>query len=411
MLEKKKSLEGSSVIICILFLYPLFIFNTIKQFGSPIIDGVKTTNLLWIIPAIILIKVFLNLKKYKADKRNGNSIIFFLLLFIVILVGAFNIENTEQYILAICIFIEPIGLIFLFDRNNIKDKNFFLKFFVMICLIYSILTIINAVGIANFEFLKSSDYVTSGQSRARLMIGSTISLSNYFVMTVPLLFYMYFTVAEIKWRIISLSSIVLSFIATCFTLSRMGVTSFLIISILCFVMFKGKKLTNTNKLIIFIFICIAGYYLYLNYDISRLFSFNDASISQRGNSLNLALNIFKNNPIFGSGIGRYFLRAYDYNFINVNGYIGMVDPHNMYALILSELGLSGFIILFTLLVCMLSKFSTIEDQLLKKTAYMTILGVALFSLGGSHIINEINFSMIFWIYIGFFYIFSSYDEN
>jgi len=141
------------------------------------------------------------------------------------------------------------------------------------------------------------------------------------------------------------------------------------------------------------------------------FDISGDSVSARLIAGSLGLHIFTRYPLFGSGMGRFFERIYDYSFISVDGITGLIDPHNMYIFIASELGITGLILTIILFINLFRSFSHINGRILRKTAYIT-LSVFLFNaMGGSHILNEISYSIIFWIYMGLFNAVSIRDRS
>src|SRR5690606_27005691 len=111
------------------------------------------------------------------------------------------------------------------------------------------------------------------------------------------------------------------------------------------------------------------------------FSLSGSSVSERLTASKLGLYIFSIYPLFGSGIGRYFERIYSDRYINVEGLTGLIDPHNLYVLILSELGIIGLIVTIILFIYLFKRFSFIKEITLRQTGYL-ILFVFLFDAFG-----------------------------
>ena len=102
-------------------------------------------------------------------------------------------------------------------------------------------------------------------------------------------------------------------------------------------------------------------------------------------------------------MGRYFERIYSNKYITVDGVTSLIDPHNMYILVLSELGLFGLLAFLILFVVLIKSFTQIVEPLLRQTAYTTLIGYLIGgAMGGSHLVNTISFAAIFWIYMGMF---------
>ena len=80
------------------------------------------------------------------------------------------------------------------------------------------------------------------------------------------------------------------------------------------------------------------------------------SSNQHLSHYNTAFEIFKKNPIFGIGIKNFRNVSYgkEYNKIeNING--GATHPHQIHFEMLSEMGLFGYIFLFTILIYFIVK--------------------------------------------------------
>ncbi|WP_275373065.1 O-antigen ligase family protein [Clostridium tertium] len=406
--KNRKRIKFSSILICIMFLYPLFAMTRFKQVLSPNIDKFSTTNEVWIIPLLLCIKrIFWDLEKER--KYNLFMLILFISLLSVILVGGFRVENLEQYVYAILILIIPINLLFLCKRKDINNLNFFLKLFTAICLIYSLGYIF---ATSNYDFLSklmgntiySRSFISSDQHRAKLMIGSAITVANYFTMSLPILFYVYFRRYSIRWNAISLISIIFNLIASALTLSRLGFFSSILIAMSC-IFFQIESKNKFAKRFLIIILAILGFsIIMIRYDIGRLFmGFHDTSVLSRLSSIYLGIYIFQKNPLFGSGMGSHFTRLYTDNSLKIDDLYGLIDPHNVYVLILSEIGLIGLIIIILFILCLFYRLSQIPDKMFRKTSYLIVFAAAISGIGGSHLVNEISYSIVFWIYMSFFY--------
>src|SRR5699024_5711085 len=144
---------------------------------------------------------------------------------------------------------------------------------------------------------------------------------------------------------------------------------------------------------------------FLNYDLSRIingFGSSGASTEGRFDSVILGLKIFQEYPLFGSGVGHFFERVYESRYLIFDGFSGLIDPHNMYILILSEMGLLRLFITFIMIAFMFYNFSFIKIKALKYTAYITLLSFLLGAMGGTHLFINASFATVFWIYMGTF---------
>lgn len=406
----------SRVLISFMFLYPLFTLTRIKQIASPTVDMMATTNELWIMPAMLLVKKIIfnshNKKSYKVI-----VLVWIISLFIIILLGGFRVSNFEQYIFAVVVFLTPMFFLSVFTQKDMLYLNFFIKLFVIVCLTYSILYIILVSSFGNLSVLlgngiSSKSIISSNQYRVRMMIGSTITVANYFVISLPILFFSYFTNKKNFWSKVSLLAIIANMCATILTLSRLAFFASVLVALICIIFQKEKQISKGKSLIIIIIGIVAICYIAREYDITRLFmGFSDSSTLARAESAKLALQIFKLYPIMGSGMGYYFTRVYSDKELVVDGISGLIDPHNAYLLILSELGISGSIIILLLLCYIIRRISKIPYKIFRTTGYSIIIAAGLVSFGGSHLINEISYSIVFWIYISMFYATSFLDSS
>lgn len=410
--SKKKAQKHSFQVYLILFtfFYALFALDRIKRLLSFTVDGITVTNQIWIMPLIYLLSTIANKKEHKLLFYRYN---FYLrtclfLYMIVIIIGGFNAISIEQYIYAALLFIIPTSLFFLTSNLTINDVDFLFKVIVIICLIYAIFAIILTTNYAFFMNLVGNpidNYRYYSQYRASMMLGSSITVSYYFNLTLPLCFYLFYTINDMKWKIISAITIVVNIAASFILLSRAAALCTFLIVMFNF-LFVKKDVTNKAKtMILIILMIVMGFYVFQNYDLSRLmigFDLSGSSVEGRLTASNLGLYIFKKYPIFGSGMGRYFRRVYADRYIIVDGFVGLIDPHNMYVLVLSETGLIGLVLVGIMFLILFRSFSNIEEKILRQTAYITFFAFLFDAMGGSHLFNEINYSVIFWIYIGIF---------
>lgn len=378
--------------------------------GGLNIDNIKVSNLIYIYIIAILLIFILKFKHKNIQKyTEENKKIFFILIvtyLLVIAIGGLKINSTSQYLYAIAMFILPICFYFSLQVNDSKYIILLIKILIVINLLYAILTIIASL---NYEALIGLIGGTlkkqyTKQYRASMMLGNSIIVSYYMNLTLPMCLYIFLTTTEKKWKKISLLAIIVNIVSTIMLLSRLAVVCLLGI-IAYYIIFMGN---NTKKMIlkkIFIVICLIITFIYLlnMLNLERLFmGFKESSTEKRLEAINLGYKIFQDNYIIGSGMGKYFTRAYNDRYINYNGNTGLVDTHNAYMMALSETGIIGFILLISLFIYLLMRMSRIKDKMLMKTAIITILVFLLQEMGGSDIFNSMEYSMIFWFYMSIF---------
>ncbi|CAM3268797.1 O-antigen ligase family protein [Filibacter tadaridae] len=408
--EVKKRNNTYLYILGSIFLYALFAFDRVKNSFSFHVDNKVTTNEVWIIPILCLVIFFIG-KSNPLESIKKYNLIFLVLIYMYILniaVSGFHINSIAQYIYAGLLFIIPMLLFFPMSKCKSDDIRIIIKFFIVICLIYAVFAIILSTNYAYFMELVGNDvtnYRFSAQYRASMMLGSSITVSYYFNLTLPLCFYIYFTDKERSWRIISLLAIIIIIIATLVLLSRTATLCTLLITLYFLIFIKNEKTKISGNISIICVVIAALFYAFSNYDLTRLLgglSFSGDSEIARLEATSLGLYIFSKYPLFGSGMGNFFERIYETRFISVDDITGLIDPHNMYILILSELGIMGFVITLILFCLLIKRFSGIKEKALRRTAYIILFAFLFDAMGGSHFVNEISYSVVFWIYMGFF---------
>lgn len=406
--KDRTSLSNTCIIAIIVLLYNLFALSRIKYFCGPTVENIKVSNIVYIYIISLILMFILKYKKKKMYIKEEKNI-FFILIFIyllVIIIGGLKINSIAQYIYAIVMFILPIFFYFSLQEYDSKNIILLIKLLIIINLLYGILTIIaslNYESIIGFIGGNLRKQYTR-QYRASMMLGSSITVSYYMNLTLPMCLYMLFTTVEKKWKRISLTAIIVNIVATIMLLSRLAVVCLLCIIFytIIFMGYKNKKII-LKKILIVISLIISFVYLFNELNLDRLFiGFKEDSTEKRLEAISLGYEIFQDNYIIGSGMGKYFTRAYENRFINYNGSIGLVDTHNAYMMCLSETGITGLTLLITIFIYLLKKMTTIKDKMFMKTAIITILVFLLQEMGGSDIFNSMEYSMIFWFYMSIF---------
>ena len=402
-----------------MFLYALFALHRIKNLLSFSIENINITNDIWLIPLVCLLLFFHRITKTHQLTLNRHNKFFNICILaytLFIIIGGFNAFSISQYIYASLLFILPMFLFLPAANYSDEDIGFLFKLFTATCLIYALFAIILTTNFAYFMALVGNpvdDYRYYQQYRASMMIGSTITVSYFFNMTLPLCLYVFYSSKEKKWRTISALTIMINIIATFVLLSRFATVCTILILLYSFVFVRSNKNIFIMKTMFVILVIAAVIYAFKNYDLSRLMTGleGDDSVSLRLTSAKLGIYIFNQYPLFGSGMGRYFERMYNNKYITVGKIYGLIDPHNMYILIMSELGILGFIITIALFTYLFRSFSYIKEKKLRLTAYITLIAFLFDAMGGSHLVNEISFAIIFWIYMGLFNAVSIRDRN
>ena len=405
----------SFYMIIFLFLYVLFALSGMRRLFALNIEGLKGTNEIWLILFISLISFIYNKKNRsheKLNKYNKYLGICLILLCIIVAIGAFNAVSMSQFIYASLLFIAPILLFFVSNKMTEEEAKLLFKVFVVTCLVYSILSITLSTNYSFFRELMGNPikptepaYVyRNSRYRSPMMMGTSITVSYYFNITLPLCFHMLYYDEEKKWRIISALTIGTNIFATLLLSSRSAVFAMMLVIIYSILFISDKKSFKKTFVIIILLIGF-GIFAFNKYNLSRLLmglDFSSASDSSRLTAAKLGSYIFSLYPIFGSGMGRFYHRVYADRFITVDGVSGLIDPHNMYILILSELGAIGLILCGVAFIVLFKGFLYIKEKPLRQTAYLIIFTSLICGIGGSNLIISISYSTIFWIYVGTF---------
>jgi O-antigen ligase len=341
-------------------------------------------------------------------------LLFFLILFFL---GGFNAISISQYFYALISFLVPLLVFLGVSQQEARYYGKLFKIFTVTTIVYSLIVIITTFYYNKIMSLLGNEggiVISTGQNRVSTMIGSSIATSIYFNLNLPIQIYILFNSESKIWKRIGLISIILNIVATILLLSRLSVLV-MVVTLSSLIFFYKLNKYNLFKKIAFILITlISVLWIYHNSDIniSRIFmGLTDQSAKLRIDSAKLALDIFYEYPIFGSGMGRYFTRLYSDSMIFFNGKTGLVDPHNMYLLILSELGLIGFIFFLILTLLVFKLLSKIKEKNLKLTSYFIFIVLLLNSFGGSHLFFNVSLSVVFWYYLGIFIAVSYYQSE
>jgi len=190
-----------------------------------------------------------------------------------------------------------------------------------------------------------------------------------------------------KQRIYLLTGIFLGTISLLLTLSRTAIFLWIIsIAILFGISFvkKYKNRFSNRRFIVSatlaLILIVSSYFVFQNSFLLQRFSLtklSDESLVQREQLINQSFLMIKKNPVFGVGINNFFNNL---SFSNTQLEITLIQPvHNIFLLILSETGLTGFIFfayLFYKMMC-----SIIYSFSEKEGKYLLLLVLTVIFLG------------------------------
>ena len=218
--------------------------------------------------------------------------------------SGFHAISTTQYVYAVLLFLVPSLLFFITSKLQEGELHFLLKLFVVTSLIYSLFAIVLTTNYAFFMRLIGNpvdNYRYYGQYRASMMLGSSITVSYYFNLTLPLCFYSFYHSPEKKWKKLSAFAAGANVVATLVLLSRNA--NFVMVGIVVYCLFFMSKTSRVfGKTVISMFLLItAGLFATSKYDLSRLLIGLDrsgSSVALRLEATQLALVILRRNPFW-----------------------------------------------------------------------------------------------------------------
>ena len=393
------------IFLIVIILYSLFALNRIKYAIPITIDGYVISNEVLMIGFVLLFAgVFYGIKTYK----NGLGLLVVVYLLFSVFISLFYGNSISGGLYALAQIIIPFFGFLFASRLKSNDISSLVKFIVIISGVYALLTIIIS---ANYNFFSGilgvSELVSYTRfARINMPIGSSITVSYFFDITAPICAVCITKYRKDKFmRFASIISLFLSLIAVFLQGSRAAIIVLLFVALMFFwYNLKNKRKLYYICLFFIIFVIVIIYYAKFG-DISRFF--NRASTVMESDMTRFdqamkGLKIFLNHPLFGTGIGTVYSRL-ESGELQYNGLTILSDPHNAYVMLISEVGIVGTIFIFSFATSLIRKIrkydSTRHGIFLRKTLLISILIQSLF---GSHLINEPNYSVVFWIFLGLY---------
>lgn len=312
--------------------------------------------------------------KITEDEKKVRFLLFlFLGLNLVFLFGLFYSENIKVgsvlFFRRLSLLIFPI-LLFSPGYEIKKRIDLILKVFVagliafiVFCFCYALYrSIIFRDGIWSFNpYLSDQPWLNYfyGQLLSIDQHPSYISMYSLFGMFISLEFFSHKSLKG-KVRLLWLTAAVFLFISLYFLSSRASYLAVLIIlPVFIWIKFKPRKF---NLLAIFSLIVLLGlvsFFILKNQRVSIYFDKSTDPTILKDGRLEIwrsALKVFKKNPLFGAGIGDYYI-ALDKEFKQsgfTTGYYKDFNAHNQYLEILCIAGLSGFLLFLTIFGLMIA---------------------------------------------------------
>ena len=279
---------------------------------------------------LIIILVYINIVSYFSEYQEvafSRSVSFLRYLFVIIVIS--NLAIKYNYYLKYTFFC-----------------SFALTLFIVIDIIYQYF-----FGFDIFNN-KSHDYRLSGPFGEELIAGQVL-----FLLSMPTLMFsfVYFTNKKLQ-MFIFIFLIILILIGIFFSGQRTSMFNFLVSLFLFLFIFKKQIYIKPTQLIILLLLSISGIFLFFN---SVFYRFIIITYKQISNLLNTSysafyetgINVWLDNFWIGAGLKNYrFVCEDKLYFSNYTGQPCANHPHNSYIEILSELGIIGFILFLTLFI-------------------------------------------------------------
>jgi hypothetical protein len=251
------------------------------------------------------------------------------------------------------------------------------------------------------------DYILFRPGRLYTSFGRDIifaMLPIYFVFFIP--FSISLVLFSKKWgRACGLLSLVLLVPCWIFAGSRAGWIAVILSVFSMIILFKkGKK--YLAAFFILITVTIGVFFIFHSHTHDKINNFfNEDTFGGRPQLMMAAVNIFKEHPLFGAGLGMYGNICRD----NPPTPVFHLHVHNTYLEVLSESGIFGFLALLWIFIVFFKKtFRLIKSGVLKDEVRAIFIGLwgmiasmLVFEIFGSCILVGMQAAPLFWFLLGF----------
>jgi len=193
---------------------------------------------------------------------------------------------------------------------------------------------------------------------------------------------------------------------------------FAMLAILIFQFFDGKKVKSLLVIIVILpSIFFTSYQLSdlfknrVNNAISEVVNFSQQKESSVGQRISYAINSFeviKENPIIGVGTGDFPIEYYRINLINSPLFSATTNPHNMYILILMQLGLLGLISMLAIFYFQIKSSFYSSNKFIRDVGITLPLLFLVIMLSDSYLLGHYT-TLMFVFFSAFLYKDSEYN--
>jgi len=378
----------------IIILVPLFLNKNIYSF--------RTTQEA-VLKLLVIIAIFLWLLRiinnddffWRKSSLNLPIFIFIFVMSISLLISEIVAVSSRDYIIFLSYF-----LIYFLIINNVNNQEQFFSFIKLFFIISFIVAFYALIQYYGFDpYLKEFNAITS-------TIGQKNWISNYLALIFPLIF-SYFLLEKIKKNKIIYFFLLSIFYTTIMICQSRGIwisiISTILIGIFVIYEFKLFKIFQENqKWLILLFVTFL--IITIIYSTDNFLNRSDITVPQRAlstfdeqdPSINTRILIWKNTiemikdrPIFGSGIGTFKMNYLNYQaeFLKNNPYyirysVKAGEAHNEYLQMWAELGIIGLgifigiiLIFYSFTLDYLKKNDSDKDKII---VFVLVLGITCF---------------------------------
>jgi len=387
------------------------------SFFAPLVGGQYQSLFLIFITSLLLVLLILNNRLYKImlDKKDLPLWIF---LFSMI-GGIVNIQNPSITYWHFWGFIFPIPFLYFFAKSAFEERYdlLILRSLCLMGLMVCLYGIIEFITGQNFIYKDLVHNFCYEAFKGRRMMSTHIHpapLGTYLVAIFPLALVLILKEKKVFFKRLAIIFALIIFISIILTFSRGAFLGAVIsMSIMLSFLFKRNRIFFIPLLILLVaaIIIISSLLFYYGYHYFYRFGFQGLSAAviytSKIDRFASILNILKDHPFFGLGLGHYrvFFDYYLPHLANVTGQLSKV-PDCMYIALLTETGLIGFAgfvlfisFLFKSIWHKLKLVSGYEDRLLIVGFLSGFVGVlvAFLTYDGLYWIAP---SYLFWTYAG-----------
>jgi O-antigen ligase len=269
----------------------------------------------------------------------------------------------------------------------------------------------------------------TGLVRGTTPLGHSNTVSAVLLLLLPVAILLGFTHRSVLWTPFYLGSALCLMAGILFSLSRASAAVAAVIILLCYLYLFVMKSVRRGFLVgtaALFAICVAavGIWLFATFDFGRFWSrryFEAASVERRIQTMNTALVVIRDYPVFGISPNSLYPRddvdphwiPPDVDLISTivyyRGHLSAASPHNLYLMVLAEYGVFGAAVFFSLLaLCLLAllyawralRHFPPEDRATMASAILALIGFLGVGMSGVLFIYSVRIGLVFWVFVG-----------